>query len=127
MPILSIEVPWDPNITEIGGFLLTWHGLFTAIGILVGVQVSLRLAKVVGYDYDDAYSLALVGVPSGIVGARLLWVWERGEWDPGEIIQLTEGGISIWGAILGASAGRWRSGCGSATRWGAASTSGRSG
>ena len=65
MPILSIEIPWDPNITRIGGFLLTWHGLFTAVGILVGVQVSLRLAKVVGYDYDDAYSLALVGVPSG--------------------------------------------------------------
>ena len=33
VPILSIEIPWDPNITQIGGLLLTWHGLFTAIGI----------------------------------------------------------------------------------------------
>ena len=105
MPLLSIDIPWGPDIVEIGGFLLTWHGLFTAIGILVGVRLSLYLANVVGYDYDDAYALALVGVPSGIVGARLLYVWERGIWDVGEIIRLDMGGISIWGAILGGVGG----------------------
>ncbi len=104
MPVLSIEIPWSPDITTIGGFLLTWHGLFTAIGILAGVQLSLRMGRVVGYDPDRAYTLALVGVPSGIVGARLLFVVEH--WDfygdhLGEIIQLNEGGISIWGAVLG--------------------------
>jgi phosphatidylglycerol:prolipoprotein diacylglycerol transferase len=101
---LSIEIPFDPDITSIGGLLITWHGLFTAVGILAGVQLALRMARIVNYDEDDAYTLALVGVPSGIVGARLLFVWER--WDfygsnPGEIIAITEGGISIWGAILG--------------------------
>ncbi len=105
MPVLVIEIPWDPNIVTIGGFLLSWHGLFTAIGILAGVQLALRMARVVGYDEDDAYTLALVGVPSGIVGARLLYVWERGNWSPGEIIAINEGGISIWGAILGGVAG----------------------
>ena len=104
MPLLSIDIPWGPDITNIGGFLLTWHGLFTAIGVLAGVNLALRMAKRVGYDEDDAYTLALVGVPSGVIGARALFVWER--WDfygenPGEIIALTEGGISIWGAILG--------------------------
>ena len=105
MPVLVIEIPWDPNIVTIGGFLLSWHGLFTAIGILAGVQLALRMARVVGYDEDDAYTLALVGVPSGIVGARLLYVWERGNWSPGEIIAINGGGISIWGAILGGVAG----------------------
>ena len=104
MPILSIEIPWDPNITTIGGLLLTWHGLFTAIGIFAGVRLSLTLAKVVDFDYDDAYTLALVGVPSGIVGARALFViehWESFSGDPMAILRITEGGISIWGAILG--------------------------
>ena len=106
--LLTIEIPWGPNITSIGGFLLTWHGLFTALGILVGVRIALSLAKATGYDYDDAYALALVGVPSGIIGARLLFVAEA--WDfygsnPGEILQITEGGISIWGAILGGVGG----------------------
>ena len=103
--LLTIEIPGGPNITSIGGFLLTWHGLFTALGILAGVRIALSLAKVTGYDYDDAYALALVGVPSGIIGARLLYVWEKGIWDPGEIIALNEGGISIWGGILGGVGG----------------------
>jgi phosphatidylglycerol:prolipoprotein diacylglycerol transferase len=106
--LLVIEIPWDPNIAEIGGLLISWHGLFTALGILAGVQIALRMARVVRYDEDDAYTLALVGVPSGIIGARLLFVAER--WDfygqnPGDIIALTEGGISIWGAVLGGVAG----------------------
>ncbi|MEZ4553450.1 MAG: prolipoprotein diacylglyceryl transferase [Dehalococcoidia bacterium] len=108
MPPLTIEIGWSPNITTIGGFLLTWHGLFTAIGILAGVQLSLRMARVVRYDPDQAYTLALVGVPSGIVGARALFVAEH--WDfygsnVGEIFKINEGGISVWGAVLGGIVG----------------------
>ena len=108
MPVLSIAIGWDPDITRIGGFLLTWHGLFTSLSILVGVQLSLRLAKRVGYDYDDMYALVLVGVPSGIIGARALFVLEN--WDffgdnPGQILALTEGGITVYGAILGGIGG----------------------
>jgi phosphatidylglycerol:prolipoprotein diacylglycerol transferase len=108
VPFLAIEIPWDPNITRIGGFLLTWHGLFTAIGILVGVRLSLWVAKQIGFDEDDAYTLALVGVPSGIIGARLLYVienWSRHSDDLVQILQITEGGLSIWGGIVGGFAG----------------------
>lgn len=108
MPVLAIDIGWGPNLFEIWGLLLTWHGVFTAVGILAGVQLSLRMAEITGYDYDDAYALALVGVPCGVIGARLLYVAEA--WDyygsnPGDIIRITEGGISIWGAILGGLAG----------------------
>lgn len=106
--VLAIELPFDPNITQIGGFLLTWHGLFTAVGILVGVRLSIWIAREIGFDVDDAYTLALIGIPSGIVGARALFVIEH--WDfygenPADILALTEGGISIWGAVLGGVAG----------------------
>jgi len=104
VPVLAIEIPWSPNIVEIWGFLLTWHGLFTAIGILFGVELAIRMGKAVGYDPDQAYTLALVGVPSGIIGARALFVIEHWEFygsNPGEILAINEGGISIWGAVLG--------------------------
>lgn len=106
--VLAIELPFDPNITQVGGFLLTWHGLFTAVGILVGVRLSIWIAREIGFDVDDAYTLALIGIPSGIVGARALFVIEH--WDfygenPADILALTEGGISIWGAVLGGVAG----------------------
>lgn len=109
--LLTIEIPWDPNIVTIGGVVLTWHGLFTAVGILVGVQAALRIARVIGLDEDELYTLALVAVPAGIVGARGLFVIEN--WDffgdnVSEIIALNEGGISVWGSlvtgVLGATA-----------------------
>jgi phosphatidylglycerol:prolipoprotein diacylglycerol transferase len=105
---LAIEIPFDPDIAKIGGFLLTWHGLFTALGILGGVRLSLWICARIDYDVDDAYTLALIGVPSGIIGARALFVAEHWEYygqNVSEIIALTEGGISIWGAVLGGVAG----------------------
>lgn len=108
LSLLAIEIPWDPAIAKIGPFLLSWHGLFTAVGILVGVWLSLRVAARIHFDVDNAYTLALIGVPSGIIGARLLFVAEHWEFygsNLAQIIQLTEGGISIWGAVLGGVAG----------------------
>ena len=117
MPFLVITIPWSPNIAQLGPFLLTWHGLFTAVGILGGVQLALWLARQLHYDEDDAYTLALVGVPSGVVGARLMFVaehWRDYATNPVDIIAgLATGGISVWGAVLGGVAGsllfaRWR-------------------
>ena len=106
--LLAITIPWNPNITGIGPFLLSWHGLFTAIGILVGVQLSLWAGRRVGYDEDDAYTLALVGVPSGIVGARALFVWEHWAYyqqNLPDIFAIAEGGISVWGGVVGGVVG----------------------
>ena len=103
-PLLVIAIPWSPDIFKLGPFLITWHGLFTAIGIMGGVQLSLWAGRRIGYDEDDAYTLALVGVPSGIIGARALFVIENwGYYGQNvlEIFALQEGGISVWGAVLG--------------------------
>jgi len=107
-PLLVIEIPWGPNIGHVFGLLLTWHGLFTAVGILIGVQVALRHSRVMGFDEDDMYTIALVAVPFGIVGARALFViehWGRFSQEPGRVIQITEGGISVWGALIFGFAG----------------------
>ena len=105
---LAIEIPFDPRIITIGGVMLTWHGLFTAVGILAGVQIALWFARTYGYDEDDAYTIALIGIPSGIMGARLLYVFEHWSFyadTPLQILALTEGGISVWGAVIGGVAG----------------------
>ena len=104
LPFLAITLSWSPNLGQIGPFLITWHGAFTAIGILVGVQLSLWAGRKIGYDEDDAYTLALVGVPSGIVGARALFVIEHWAYygkNLADIVAIQEGGISVWGAVLG--------------------------
>jgi phosphatidylglycerol:prolipoprotein diacylglycerol transferase len=99
-----IEIPWDPSIATFGPFELTWHGVFTAIGIAAGVYVGVMIGRKEGFTEDDGYAIALVGVPAGIIGARLLWVIENREQIDsfGEIFRINEGGITVMGSIIAA-------------------------
>jgi phosphatidylglycerol---prolipoprotein diacylglyceryl transferase len=99
-----IPIHIDPNIAMIGPFLLSWHGLFSAIGVLFGVTIGVRMAAARGVDEDATYSLALWAVVGGIVGARLFHVvdaWSYYSQNPLQIVMITEGGIAIYGAVIG--------------------------
>lgn len=102
--LLSITIGWDPNIATFGELQLTWHGVFTAVGIAAGVYLGAWLGRRQGFTEDDAYSIALVGVPAGIIGARLMYVIENQEQFSGQwldVLRINEGGISVWGAVIG--------------------------
>ena len=99
-----IKIGINPEIGHLGGLVLTWHGVFTAIGIALGVWVAVKMAARVGFIEDVSYTVALVGVPAGIVGARALYVIENhslfaGQWL--DVFRINEGGISIYGALIG--------------------------
>ncbi|MEX0785213.1 MAG: prolipoprotein diacylglyceryl transferase [Dehalococcoidia bacterium] len=109
LALLTINIGIDPEIQEFGDLLLTWHGVFTAVGIAAGVYVAVLVARRLGFIDDDVYSVALIAIPSGIVGARALFVaenWgESGLDSVVDIFRINEGGISIYGAVLGGIAG----------------------
>ena len=67
-----ITIPFDPNI-HIGPLTIAWHGIFTAVGILFGVWLPLRLVRG-RFTEEDATSVATWGVVFGIIGARLVHV-----------------------------------------------------
>ena len=101
---LGIEITWDPRIADFGPFELTWHGVFTALGIAVGVFLAAWIGRRQGITEDDAYSVALVGVPCGIIGARAMFVLENriqfeDQWL--DVLRINEGGITVYGAIIG--------------------------
>jgi len=102
---LAIDINIDPTIGTFGPFTLTWHGLFTAIGIIAGVSLSVWLAKKDGIPTEIGQEIALVGVPSAIVGARLFYViehWDRFQDDlDGIVFGITEGGITLYGGLIG--------------------------
>ena len=101
--VAIINININPVLVDTGGFELTWHGLFTAVGIALGVWLAVRLARRARISEDDAMSIAVVSVLSGIIGARLLWVFEHTDQigKVGDIFALTDGGISIYGAMIG--------------------------
>ena len=129
--LAAIVIDLNPNILALGPFTLTWHGVFSVIGIAaaarlagwladpmrrLGLAVRLRQAADAARPWRSAASPA--GVPSaaisnvlvwmvigGIVGARLLYVWENYQYFESrwpQVLALNEGGISQWGGIYGA-------------------------
>jgi phosphatidylglycerol:prolipoprotein diacylglycerol transferase len=108
--LLAIKIGIDPTLVEIAGVEITWHGIFTALGVIVGVSVAAAFARRAGYSEDAIYNVALALVVGGIIGARGLYVlenWDQFENDLGEIFAINTGGISIYGALIGGAIGAW--------------------
>lgn len=103
LQVLTIKIGLDPNLAKFGSLQLTWHGIFTAIGIAAGVYLGAWMGRRQGITEDDAYSVALVGVPAGIIGARAMYVLENRERFQGQwldVLRINEGGISVYGAVI---------------------------
>jgi phosphatidylglycerol---prolipoprotein diacylglyceryl transferase len=105
IPFLTIDINIDPTFAEFGPFLLTWHGMFTALGIIVGATVAVYLGKRDGIPTEIGQEIVLVAVPSAIIGARLFYVvehWDRFSGDlPNIIFGITEGGVTLYGGLFG--------------------------
>ena len=104
-----IDINIDPDIGQFGPFRLSWHGFFTAVGILAGVTLSVNLARKDGIPSEVGQEIALVGVPCAIVGARLFYVgehWGDFKGSPENILlDITEGGITLYGGLIGGVVG----------------------
>ncbi len=99
-----IEINIDPVLIRLGLVMITWHGFFTAVGVLAGIWLATRFAVERGFIEDDIMSVALWCVVGGIVGARLFHVidaWDYYSADPLAIVRVNEGGLAIWGTIVG--------------------------
>jgi len=99
-----IRIGLDPILFQVGSLTVAWHGVFTAVAVFVGVYLVARLSKRVGLAPDQVYSVALWAVPGGVVGARLFHVidyWSFYSAHPVQILAINEGGLAIFGAIIG--------------------------
>ena len=106
--LLAIKIGLDPKLFEVAGIEITWHGLFTAVGVIAGVGVAAMFGRRAGFSEDSIYNVALALVIGGIIGARALYVienWSEFEHDIGKIFAVNTGGISIYGALIGGTVG----------------------
>jgi phosphatidylglycerol---prolipoprotein diacylglyceryl transferase len=92
------------DIFQIGSFTLRWYGLLIASAVLIGVNLSIYLAKKRRMDGEVIGDLAIWLVVAAIPCARLYFVlfnWNDYRYRLGDIVAVWKGGLAIHGAIIG--------------------------
>ena len=100
----AINIPFDPYIFGGTATAFSWHGFLTFIAVGTAIWMSGRAAIRENLDQEQVYNTALWGVLGGIVGARIVHVldnWQIYGDDPLSIFAVWNGGIGLWGGILG--------------------------
>ena len=100
-----ITINIDPVIFSIGHFMLRWYSLIVVTAVIVGVWLGAREAERKGFKKEAIYDSALYVVLAGLLGARLFHVLDH--WpdeyaaNPVRALYIWEGGLAIWGAVIG--------------------------
>ena len=102
--------PIDPILLEIGPFAVHWYGILVVTGILLGAQVASYLAERAGRDPEMVWDMLLIAVVGGIIGARIEYVVTPPHWgyyreNLAQAFYIWEGGLRIYGAIVGGGLG----------------------
>ncbi len=106
-PLLGIEVD-PPRSFSLGPLNIYLYGLAIALGLVLAVLYACRRSKEFGLKEDDVLDGVLWITPFAILCARLYYVafsWESYAANPISILYIWEGGIAIYGSVLGAIAG----------------------
>lgn len=93
-------------LLEVKGFyvfdrFVAWYGVLIALGMVAGLLVAIFIAKKKGYDSEMPINLALFAIPLAIVGARLYYCIFKGVDSFAQIFQIHNGGMAIYGGIIG--------------------------
>ena len=106
-PFLGIEVD-PPRMLELGPLTIHFYGAILAAGLLLAMIYSCRRGKVFGLKEDDILDGFLWITPLAIVCARIyycIFSWEEYAADPISVLYIWNGGIAIYGSVIGAILG----------------------
>ena len=103
----GIVININPVIFQFGHLELRWYSLFMLAAIAAVIFLTIKGAKQKGIPAEAITSMAPWVMAGGIVGARLFHVLDHLSYylsNPAQIIQFQQGGLAIWGALIGAGA-----------------------
>lgn len=92
------------NFFEWGDITIKWYGVIIAFGFTLAVLFGGRMAYKYKINLNKMVDVLIYGTLGGIVGARLYYVifeWDYYKDHLGEIIQIWNGGLAIYGGIIG--------------------------
>lgn len=92
------------QFVEIGNFSIRMYGVIFALGVLMAYFVIQKLFKLAHPSFKNIDSLLFTVLLTGLLGARLYHVfdvWEYYSKNLTEIIAIWNGGIGIYGGLIG--------------------------
>ncbi len=90
---------------QIFGISIHWYGIMIATGVFFAYLFCSRIAKEYHLTKDNLLDIILFGLPTAVVFARIYYVifeWDSYRNNLLDIFKIWEGGIAIYGAIIGA-------------------------
>lgn len=104
-PNLGIYLDHVGKNISIFGFSIAYYGIVIVTGMLIAIWIAQREAKRTGQDPEQYLDLAMIGIAAGILGARIYYVvfaWDYYKDDLLSIFNIRQGGLAIYGGIIGA-------------------------
>ena len=106
-PHLGIYLEHVGKSISIHGFSIAYYGIIMGCSILLGLYLAEREAKRTGQNPDTYTDLVIYAIVVSIICARTYYVifsWDSYKNDLLSIFNLRQGGIAIYGAVIGAVA-----------------------
>lgn len=94
----------NPIAFHWGPLNVHWYGIIIASAVILALWLSIREGRRIGIPEDDFYDVLLWSLPIAVICARTYYVvfqWAYYSQHPSEIIAIWEGGIAIYGALIG--------------------------
>jgi phosphatidylglycerol---prolipoprotein diacylglyceryl transferase len=96
----------NPIAFHIGSLDIRWYGIIFALSFLLGILMAVRLAKKRNISSEVIYDFSIWLIPGSVIGARIghvfFYNWNYYSQHLNEIISIWNGGVSLYGGILGA-------------------------
>ena len=104
-PNLGIYLDHVGKNISIFGFSIAYYGIVIVTGMMSAIWIAQREAKRTGQNPEQYLDLAMIGIAAGILGARIYYVifaWDYYKDDLLSIFNIRQGGLAIYGGIIGA-------------------------
>ena len=106
-PDLGLELN-PPRFFTLFGLNIYFYGIVIAFGLMLAVLYALKRSKQFGLKEDDILDGVLWIVPFSIICARAYYCvfsWKDYAANPIEVLYIWQGGLAIYGGIIGAAVG----------------------
>ena len=106
-PGLGLEL--NPGFElQIGPLSIRYYGLLIALGLTLATIYGLRRGKQFGLKEDDILDGALAIIPFAVICTRAyycIFAWDEFKNNPIEVFYIWQGGLAIYGGVIGAALG----------------------